>query len=275
MKKAKVVLCIVLSLMMCMALTACGGGEEQSADNADKDTIIIGTEPSAAPTAECIKPVLEGMGYTVEITYFDDFVLPDTALVEGSIDCNIFQHTPYMEMYNEDHGTDLIMAGLVAFPNLGIYSTQYKSLDEIPDGSQVSITNDASNVDRALRLLQTAGLITLPAEPGETGFYTTMDIVDNPKNLEIVPVGENQLVESMNDVAISVVGSSHILANGLDPKSAFIMEEPNEDAMIGVTIRPEDKDAQWVKDLLEAYKTDEAQKAFDEEYQGAWELVIE
>lgn len=273
MKKIKIVLSVVLCLVMCMALTACSNGE-QGADTADKDTIVIGTEPSAAPTAECIKPVLEGMGYTVEITYFDDYVLPDTALVEGSIDCNIYQHTPYMEMYNADHDSDLMMAGLVAYPNLGIYSTKYKSLEEVPDGSQVSITNDASNEDRALRLLQAAEMLTLPAEPGESGMYTSRDIVENPKNLEFVQVAEMQLVESMNDVAISVCPSSHILENGLDPKSAFVMEEPNEDAMIGVTIRPDDKDAQWIKDLLEAFKSDEAKAAFDESYKGAWELII-
>jgi D-methionine transport system substrate-binding protein len=276
MKKFKLLVGIILSVAMCFALTACGGDSTEAENgSAEKDAIVIGTEPSAAPSAECIKPVLEEMGYTVEITYFDDYVLPDTALVEGSIDCNIYQHTPYMEMYNESNGTDLIMAGLIAYPNLGIYSTQYESLEDIPDGSQVSITNDASNEDRALRLLQEAGLITLPEEPGETGLYTTFDIVDNPKNLELVSVAETQLVESMNDVAISVCPSSHILENGLDPMSAFIMEEPNEDAMIGVTIRPEDKDAQWVKDLLAAYSDDSAKEAFDESYKGAWQLVIE
>lgn len=275
MKRIKVVFSVVLCLIMCLALVGCGGGASEGEAAPEKDTIVIGTEPSAAPSAECIKPILEEMGYTVEITYFDDYVLPDTALAEGSIDCNVYQHTPYMEMYNESNGTDLIMAGLIAYPNLGIYSTQYESLEEVPDGSQVSLTNDASNEDRALRLLQAAGLITLPEEPGETGFYTHFDVVDNPKNLEFVLVAETQLVESMNDVAISVCPSSHILNNGLDPMSAFIMEEPNEDAMIGVTIRPEDKDAQWVKDMLEAYKDPAAKEAFDADYKGAWQLTVE
>lgn len=274
MKKFKVVLSVVLCLVMCMALVGCGDAGTDEAD-LDKDTIVIGTEPSAAPTAECIKPVLEEMGYTVEITYFDDYVLPDTALAEGSIDCNIYQHTPYMEMYNESNGTDLIMAGLIAYPNLGIYSTKYTSLEEVPNGSQVSITNDASNEDRALRLLQAAELITLPEEPGETGLYTHFDVIDNPKNLEFVLVAETQLVESMNDVAISVCPSSHILNNGLDPRSAFVMEEPNEDAMIGITIRPEDKDAKWISDMLTAYSDEGARTAFDEAYKGAWELIIE
>ncbi len=280
MKKGKLILGLVLGLTLCLGLTACGGDEAATNEggteaSAEKDTIVIGTEPSAAPSAECIQPVLEEMGYTVEITYFDDYVLPDTALEEGSIDCNIYQHTPYMEMYNADHGTDLVMAGLIAYPNLGIYSTQYDSLEEIPDGAQVSITNDVSNEDRALRLLQEAGLLTLPEEPDEDGLYSQYDIVDNPKNLEFVSVAETQLVESLNDVAISVCPSSHILENGLDPQSAFLMEEPNEDAMIGLTIRPEDQDAAWVQDVLEAYRTEEARTAFDESYQGAWQLVIE
>lgn len=279
MKKIKVVLGIVLSLVMCMALTACGGvdnGDAQgdAAAAPEKDKIVIGTEPTAAPGVECIKPVLEEMGYTVEITYFDDYILPDTALEEGSIDCNFYQHTPFMEMYNEDHGTDLIMAGLVAYPNIGLYSTKYQSLDEVPDGSQISITNDASNIDRALRLLQAAGLIKLADAPKDGELYTEYDVVENSKNFEFVPIAETQLVESMNDVAISVCPSSHILNNGLDPKSAFFMEEPVEDAMIGLTIRPEDKDAQWVKDVLAAYKTDEAKAAFDESFKGAWELVL-
>lgn len=276
MKKWKQFCSLAVCLGMCVAMMGCGAdNNEKEETSGEKKKIVIGTEPSAAPSAECIQPVLEKEGYEVEITYFDDYVLPDTALVEGSIDCNIYQHTPYMEMYNEDHDTDLMMAGLIAFPNIGIYSTKYDSLDEIPDGSQVSITNDASNEDRALRLLQEAGLITLPDKPENGELYTISEIADNPKNLEFVSIADTQLVESMNDVAISVCPSSHILENGLDPESAFIMEEPNEDAMIGLTIRPEDQDAQWVQDVLAAYSDESAREAFDEEYQGAWQLVIE
>ncbi|MEG0902824.1 MAG: MetQ/NlpA family ABC transporter substrate-binding protein [Lachnospiraceae bacterium] len=274
--KKKIIISIMLSLVVCTSLAACSSTKaKKESNNTKKDTIIIGTEPNAAPTAECIKPILEEQGYKVEITYFDDYVLPDTALVEGSIDCNIYQHTPYMEMYNKAHDSKLMMADLIVYPNLGIYSTAYNSLDKVPDGSQVSITNDASNEDRALRLLQDAKLITLPEKPGETGLYASSDIIENKKRLEFVSVAETQLVESMNDVAISVCPSSHILANKMDPKSAFIMEEPNEDAMIGITIRPEDKDTKWVKDMLESYKNDKAKAAFDKSYQGAWQLVIE
>ena len=269
-------------MMLLLALTvtttglvACGQqAEEKTKTTESKKKIVIGTEPSAAPTAECVKPVLENEGYEVEITYFDDYILPDTALVEESIDCNIYQHTPFMESYNKDHDTDLMMAGLIAYPNLGIYSQKYDSLDAIPKNSQVSITNDASNEDRALKLLQSAGLITLADKPKNGDMYTTADVINNVKNLEFVSVAEQQLVESMKDVAISDCPSSHILENKLDPESAFLMEEPNEDAMIGITIRPADKDSEWVKDLLDAYSNKDAKESFDKSYKGAWQLVV-
>lgn len=278
MKKIKKFVGMFLLSILCLNITACSEKSVSKGNlmvDKEKTKIIIGTESTTGDAVECTKQVLESMGYEIEFKYFDDFVLPNSALVEGSIDCNVYQHVSYMEEYNKAYDTNLVMAGLIAYPNLGIYSEEYTSVNDIPNNASIGVTLDASNVDRALRLLHKSGIITLtPGEVSSAGLYTVYDIDKNPKNIKIISLEENQLVNALNDVAACVVPSRKMLQNGLDPSSALIMEDPNEEFSIGLTVRAEDVDTPWVKDILKAYTDENTVRAFDEAYKGAWKLLI-
>ena len=190
----------------------------------EKKILKVGTFASSGIAAEAGIATLEEMGYEVEVVYFDDAVLPNTALQEGSIDFNIFQHEPYLDAYMENKpGVDLTMAELLYYPNYGLYSSKYESLDDLPEGAKIGLYSDASNVDRGLRILDSYGLIKLIDE--EKDIYNELDIVENPKNFTFELVGFGTAVRAMEDLDASMAASSHILAAELDPTDALVLED--------------------------------------------------
>lgn len=279
MKKA-----ISVLLMMALSLTllaGCGSKAEESQDTKEETTedsgkeekksLKVGTAGASHIAAEAGVSALEEMGYEVEVVSFDDYVLPNTALQEGTIDYNIYQHRPYLEAFLKDNnGVDLTMAIDLYYPNYGLYSTRYESLEELPDGAKIGLYSDASNVDRGLRILDACGLIKLTDEERE--MYTEMDVVENPKNLTFELVGFGTAVRSMEDLDACMAASSHILEGGLDPKSALVFEEKEnatEDFTCGITVRTEDLEEDWVQDVIEAYTSESSRKYMEDNYKGA------
>ena len=167
-----------LACALLLSLAACGG-------SGDDKTITVGATP--APHAEILevaKEVLAEQGYTLEITEFDDYIMPNTAVEEEELDANYFQHITYMNQFNEDNGTHLVSVGSIHYEPFGIYAGKSASLDDLPEGAQIAIPNDATNGGRALLLLDQEGLIVLEEDAGITA--TVNDIADNPYNYEIV-----------------------------------------------------------------------------------------
>ena len=144
-----------------VALTASLAGCGSSGSGEDK-TITIGA--SVTPHAEIIeniKPDLEELGYEVEIVEFSDYVKPNTALRDGELDCNYFQHTPYLEDWvskNCDSDDELVAAAKIHFEPLGIYSSKHTDVSDVPDGAQIAVPNDTTNEARALQLLEAQGI---------------------------------------------------------------------------------------------------------------------
>ena len=191
----------ILAGALCLsALTACGGSTSSSdssaaANTGDSDKVItVGATPT--PHAEILnaaKDALEAEGYTLKVVEFTDYVQPNTALVDGDLDANYFQHTPYLNNFNKENGTDLAAAFDMHYEPFGIYAGKTASIEELADGASVAIPNDGSNETRALLLLQDAGLIKLKDGIDPTSDATKLDITENPKNLDIQEIAAEQL----------------------------------------------------------------------------------
>ena len=235
----------------------------------DKNIIKVGTFATSAIAANAGVSSLEKMGYKVKVIIFDDAVLPNTALQEGSIDINIFQHTPYLEAFMKNNkGEPLTMAKpLLFYPNYGLYSKKYDKLEQIPNKAVIGLYNDASNIDRGLKVLNACGLIKLTDQKKD--LYNVFDIVENPKNVKFYEMAFGTAVRALDDVDASMAAASHILRGGLDPRKALAFEAPNDNFACGITVRTVDTDSNWLKDVIKAYTSEASRDAINIGYKGA------
>ena len=226
----KTIAAILAGALCLTALTACGGSktdsaaaDSSSAAAGDDKTITVGATPT--PHAEILnaaKDALKAEGYTLNVVEFTDYVQPNTALVDGDLDANYFQHTPYLEQFNKEQGTHLVAVGKVHFEPMSIYAGTVKDLKDIPAGTKVGIPNDATNGGRAL-LLEANGLIKLNPDAGVTA--TKLDITENPYNLEIVEMEAAQLPLSLSDLGFAAINANYALQNKLTQDDALATED--------------------------------------------------
>ena len=289
---------IVLALALCLVLglAACGGNNTanngtanngtannntagntaDSGDTADGQVITVGATP--APHAEILevaKEVLAEQGYTLDIVEFDDYIMPNDAVEEGELDANYFQHITYMNQFNADNGYHLVSVGSIHYEPFGIYAGKTASLEELADGAQVAIPNDATNGGRALLLLEQEGLITLKEGAGITA--TVNDIVDNPKNLEIVELEARLLPDSLKDVDLAVINGNYAIDAGLKIADALAIESAEGEAATAyanvLTVKEGNEESEGVQALLAALESDEV-KAFREEPHGGAVVLL-
>ena len=285
---------IVLALALCLVLglAACGGNNtanngaannstagnntadnaSDSGDTADGKVITVGATP--APHAEILevaKEVLAEEGYTLDIVEFDDYIMPNDAVEEGELDANYFQHITYMNQFNEDNGYHLVSVGSIHYEPFGLYAGKTASIEELADGAQVAIPNDATNGGRALLLLEQEGLITLKEGAGITA--TVNDIVDNPKNLEIVELEARLLPDSLKDVDLAVINGNYAIDAGLKISDALAIESAEGEAATAyanvLTVKEGNENDEGVQALLAALESDEVRTFIEETYDGA------
>lgn len=265
MKKILFALCSVLVLALLIA--GCGGSETKS--ESGKAAIKVGA--TAVPHAEIlnfIKPQLEKEGVNMEVIEFSDYVKPNLSLNDKEIDANFFQHIPYLEEFCKERNMPLEILTKVHIEPMGIYSTKFKSLDEMPQGAKVAIPNDPTNGGRALMLLQSANLLKL--KDGVTITATPADIVDNPKNIEIVEIEAALLPRSMNDVDYSVINSNFAMEAKLNPVKDSLFTEPKESPYSNVVvIRKGDENRPELQKLAKVITSPEVKKFIEETYKGA------
>ncbi|EHS52646.1 lipoprotein, YaeC family [Rhizobium sp. PDO1-076] len=233
------------------------------------ETIKFGvTAGPHAQIAEAIVPIAKAKGLDIQIVEFSDGALIDPATNDGDLDANGFQHTPYLDRQNADRGLNLVAVGgkTVLLPMAG-YSRKYKTIAELPEGAQVTIPNDPSNLGRALKLLEAGGLIKLT--PGLTFNATELDIIDNPKNIKILPLETAQLPRSLEDVDFSVITSHFALSAGLNPsKDGILIEDELSEYFCLIAVAEKNKDAAWVKTLVESYKSPEVKAFIEKTFAG-------
>ena len=269
----------LLAGALCLTtLTACGGsnGDAQSADGgaADADkTITVGASPT--PHAEILnaaKDVLAEQGWTLEVVEFTDYVQPNTALVDGDLDANYFQHVPYLNNFNQKNGADLVSAIEMHYEPFGIYAGKTATLEALQDGAVVAVPNDGSNETRALLLLQDAGLIKLKEGIDPTSDATKLDIVENPKNLDIKEIAAEQLPRSLEDVDLAVINGNYALQADLNAKEDSLITENPDYAKVyvnTVACRSGDENSDKMQALKGALQSEAVQKFVEETYRGA------
>lgn len=245
---------------------------ESTTEAQELQTIKVGASP--APHAEILNKaaeVLKEQGYELEIVEYSDYVQPNVALANGDLDANYFQHLPYLEQYNEENGTDLVSAGAIHYEPFGIYAGKTSSLDELQDGAQVAVPNDATNEARALLLLEAQGLITLKEDAGLSA--TKNDIEENKLNLDIVEIEAAQLPRSLSDVDIAIINGNYAIEAGLSVSDALAIEDSDSLAATTygniVAVRSGDENNEAIQALVNALKSDEVKSFIEEEYQGA------
>ncbi|MDY0976864.1 MetQ/NlpA family ABC transporter substrate-binding protein [Massilia sp. CFBP9012] len=222
----------------------------------DPKEIVIGT--SAGPYADQvrlgIKPILEKQGYKVRIVEFNDYIQPNFALAEGSLDANVFQHVTYLDRFAAQH--KLALSELVKVPTapIAIYSRRHKSLDAVKSGSTVALPNDPTNQARALVMLDQLGWIKLRAgiDPIRA---SERDVAANPKGIKLLPLEAAQLPRSLQDADYAFVNGNYALASGLKLRDALRTEKISPAYANLVAVRTPDRDKPFARDLAAAYKS--------------------
>lgn len=268
----KKILLVVLALAL--VLTSCAKKEGKKEDgqrttNTENKKVVIGVSPAPhKEIAEKAKEILAKEGIELEIKEFDDYVTPNTSLQEKDIDLNFYQHIPYLDNFNKERGTKIVSLGAVHLEPMGIYSKKYKSLDELKDGDEVIIPNDATNGARALKLLEDNKVIKLKENAGLEA--TEKDIAENPKNLKFTAVEAATIPRAYEDAAIAVINSNFALEAKLSPKKDAIAIEKSEGNPFAniIAAREEDKDNETYKKVLEAFQSDEVRKYIEEKFDG-------
>lgn len=229
---------------------------------------VAATAVPHAELLEFVKPSLAEQGVDLQIKVFTDYVQPNVQVAEARIKANFFQHQPYLDEFNKGRGTDLVSVANVHVEPFGIYSSQFKSLDNIPARATVAIPNDATNGGRALLLLAEAGLITLKPDAGILA--TPRDIVDNPHKLRIRELEAATLPRVLDQVELALINTNYALEAGLNPLSDALAIEGSDSPYVNILVtRSQDADDETVQKLVRALQTDEVRNFIEEKYQGA------
>lgn len=268
----KKLISVLLTLVVAGTMLAgCGSSKaddtKSEADSStEKKDITIGVRADMVNQYAAVEDKLKELGYNVQSKVFDDSVQPDVALAEGSIDCNWYQHEPYLKSYNEKNGTNLVMVEPKTFyPLFAMYSDKWDSVDELPDGATIGLCNDATNQARGLHLLESQGLITLDDSVESPTMY---DVKENPHNFKFIEAEMSVLPQSIKDVDAICLAAGHMVNAGLSADGYLCQSDDNDTYAVGFAVRAEDKDAQWIKDIAEAVQCDELAEYFKTEKQG-------
>lgn len=284
---------IAAAALAAAALTACGGskaettaptgtaataptgaeaGTEAAQAPAELKEIKVGASP--APHAEILEaaaPALEKLGYKLNIVEFTDYVQPNLALSTGDLDANYFQHLPYLEQFNQENGTKINSAAAIHYEPFGIYAGKTASLEALADGAKVAVPNDATNEARALLLLEAQGLIKLAEGVGLNA--TKTDVLENPKNLDILEIEAAQVPRSLQDVDIAVVNGNYAIEAGLKVSDALAIEASDSEAAVTygniIAVQEGRENDEAIQALIEALTGADVKAYIESTYEGA------
>ncbi|AZP04114.1 MetQ/NlpA family ABC transporter substrate-binding protein [Jeotgalibaca ciconiae] len=228
---------------------------------------------------EDVKERLAEENIELTIEQFTDYVQPNVALSDGSLDLNAFQHVAYLEEFNANNGSDIVPIGFTYVSPLGLYSDSLTDYNDIPEGAEIAIPNDVTNGGRALLLLQAIDLITLDEAAGTNA--TVSDITDNPKNITFTELDASQTARALGDVDAAIINTNYATDSGLNPsEDALFLDtdniaEVNEIYKNVIATRSEDAENAAYLKVVEAYQSEETAKKIEEVTEGndvpAWE----
>ena len=268
MKKLGALLSLVLLIGI---LSACGskGADSASETGLNQEKLIIGV--TAGPHEQImnvVKEVAAKDGLEIELKAFSDFVLPNIAVFDGELDANSYQTKPFLDQFNKDRKMDLVTIGKTILNPMGVYSNDYKSIDDIPEGGKFGIPNDPTNSSRALFILEKAGYIELADDKKEVA--TIHDITSNPKKLEFIELDAAQLPNQLGELAAAAINTSFAINSGLSPKEDSILLETTDSPYINyIVARAENENDPVLKKLVKAYQSAEVKQFIEEEFRGS------
>ena len=277
----------ILLAVLVLALAACGtkevkddktsGGSVDVGEDAvvegEVTTLTIGASNTPhAIILEKAAPLLKEKGIELKIEPYQDYVLPNKDLESGVLNANYFQHIPYLELQIADNGYDFVNAGGIHIEPIGVYSKKYKTLEELPEGATILISNSVSDHGRVLALLEAKGLITL-AEGVDKAAAELKDIVDNPKNLQFDANYEPALMPQLynhDEGDALLINSNFAIDGGLNPLEDAISIEDSESPYVNIiAVRAGDENNPEIKTLIEVLQSQEIQDFIIEEWGGA------
>lgn len=227
--------------------------------------VVFGVSPG--PYGDMVKkaiaPGLEKRGYKVTVKEFSDYVQPNLALANGSIDANLFQHAVYLAKFSADKGLKLSPILPVPTAGAGLYSRRVKSLDQLKPGDELVVSNDPTNLARHLRFLQKIGLLTLRAD-ADPARVSEKDIATNPRQLRIRPIEAAQAPRALDSVAVAVVNGNFAVAAGIPLSTAIATEQLDESLKNVVAVRTDDLGKPLAKDIRAVLESKEFRAAIDD-----------
>lgn len=284
-------LTLSLAAAACVALSACSSSttETTAADTAaeteaeeteaeaeteaaeDGETIVVKVAASPTPHAEIlnsVKDILAEEGIDLQVTEYGDYVIPNTAVEEGEMDANYFQHVPYLDQFNEENGTHLVSVAGVHIEPMAVYAGKAASFDELTDGATIAVPNDVTNEARALLLLQSNGLIKLKDEANLSA--TPNDIVENPMNIQFKEVEAAMIPNIKDEVDLSVINSNYAMQAGLNPVEDSLAIEDSDSPYVNVLVVKEgNEEAPGIPELVEALHSETCKKFIEDTFDGA------
>lgn len=260
------------------AETAAETTEETAEEAAEVELKPIVVGASSTPHAEILEQVKDALaaeGWDLQIVIYDDYVLPNEALADGTLHANYFQHTPYLNSYNASNGTDLVSAASIHYEPFGIYGNSIEDLSALADGATILVPADDSNETRALFLLQQEGLITLPEDANPEAGVTTLDIVDDG-GYDIIAIQADTVpaqLENANEGTIAVINGNYALQAGLHSEDALALEDASGDAAQTyaniIACRAGEETSDEITALVNALQTDAVKQYIEDSYNGA------
>ena len=248
---------------------------ESTAETSELAGTTLKVAASPTPHAEILnvaKDILAEQGITLEVVEFSDYVQPNLVTESGEVDANYFQHTPYLESFNEENGTHLVSVGAIHYEPFGIYPGKSNDLANIADGATIAVPNDTTNEARALQLLAAQGLITVRDGAGLTA--TVNDITENPHNLQIEEIEAAQLPRTVQDVDLAVINGNYAMEAGFSVgKDALATEDASSEAAQTyanvLVVKEGNENNPAIQALLKALQSDEVKNYIDQTYDGA------
>jgi D-methionine transport system substrate-binding protein len=275
-KKKRTIIWLIVALVIIIAGYFSFVRPQQQAKRTVTVGIMAGSKQDDRIWESVSKTAKDKYNVTLKFKRFTDYNQPNKALENGDVDLNAFQHKLFLDTWNKAHKTDIVSVGDTFITPIRLYSKQYKSVKDIPDGGTIAVPNDASNESRALFALKNAGLIQLKKG---TKLATVSSISKNPKNLKIKELAADQTARSLDNVDAAVINTNYAQAAGINYKSAIFVEPVNKDSKQWVNIIAAKKDEQnnkIYKDVVRAYQTEKTKQEIKKNYGTAeipaWDL---
>jgi D-methionine transport system substrate-binding protein len=264
---AKITTAVLATGALTLGLTGCGADKASGSDG----PLVVAASPT--PHAEILTYVKDHLakkaGLDLEVQEFTDYVTPNTATEDGSVQANYFQNQPYLDDFNKKNGTHIRPVVTVHLEPLGLYSRDVKKAGDLKSGATLAVPNDTVNEARALKLLDAGGIITLKDGAGNDA--TPKDIAKNPKNLKFKELEAAQTPRSLGDVDAAVINGNYAIESDLKPaEDAVLLESPknNPYGNFLAVKEGEEKDAR-VKKLAKLLTSDEVKKFIEDKYAGS------